>query len=67
MLVLEEGAHRHASHLEQANCLPRVHGSALFTRGKTEALAVTMVATLCEFHLAGRISYPRVHTLEYRK
>ena len=61
------GGHRHASHLEQANCLPRVHESALFTRGKTQALAVTMVATLCEFHLAGRISYPRVHTLEYRK
>ena len=25
----------------RAGCLPRVHGSALFTRGETQALAVT--------------------------
>lgn len=34
----------------RAGCLPRVHGSALFTRGETQALAVT---TLGELHLAG--------------
>lgn len=39
----------------RAGCLPRVHGSALFTRGETQALAVT---TLGALHLAGRTSCP---------
>lgn len=30
----------------RAGCLPRVHGSALFTRGETQALAVTTLGTL---------------------
>jgi len=34
----------------RAGCLPRVHGSALFTRGETQALAVT---TLGELLLVG--------------
>jgi len=44
----------------RAGCLLRVDGSALCTWGKTQALAVTIVATLGELHLAGRISCPRV-------
>ena len=39
----------------RAGCLPRVHGSALFTRGETQALAVT---TLGEPHLEGCTSCP---------
>ena len=30
----------------RAGYLPRVHGSALFTRGETQALAVTTLGTL---------------------
>ena len=41
----------------RAGCLPRVHGSALFTRGKPQALAVT---TLGELYRAGCTSCPRV-------
>ena len=39
----------------RAGCLPRVHESALFTRGETQALAVT---TLGELPLAGCTSCP---------
>ena len=30
----------------RAGCLPRVHGSALFTRGETQALAVTTLGKI---------------------
>lgn len=30
----------------RAGCLPRVHGSALFTRGETQALAVTTLGRI---------------------
>ena len=44
-------------------CLPRFHGSALFTRGETQAPAVT---TLGELHLAGRIPCPDLFLIDPR-
>ncbi len=43
----------------RAGCLPRVHGSALFTRGETQALAVT---TLGELHVEACTSCPDLLT-----
>lgn len=58
-LVLEEGYRVDGRGLKdvrpiwsRASCLPRVHGSALFTRGETQALAVTTLGpALCFFML----------------